>query len=70
MAVGLSDLDGISAAQQIMSAEPLPIVLLTSHHDAVTIQRATAAGIMAYLVKPLRAEELQPAIELALARFR
>lgn len=45
-------------------------MLLTSHHDAVTIQRATAAGIMAYLVKPLRAEELQPAIEMALARFR
>lgn len=70
MAVGLSDLDGISAAQQVMSAEPLPIVLLTSHHDAVTIRRAAAAGIMGYLVKPLRAEELQPAIELALAHFR
>ena len=70
MAVGLSDLDGISVAQQIMAAQPTPIILLTSHHDAKTIRRATAAGVMGYLVKPLRAEELSPTVELALAHFQ
>jgi len=70
MAVGLSDLDGISAAQQIMAAQPTPIILLTSHHDSKTIRRATAAGVMGYLVKPLRPEELRPSIELALAHFQ
>jgi AmiR/NasT family two-component response regulator len=70
MAVGLPDLDGINAARSIMEATPLPIVLLTSHHDAGTIERAKRAGVMGYLIKPLRERELHPAIELAISHFR
>jgi response regulator NasT len=69
MAVGLADLDGIEAAHEIMRASPLPIVLITSHADPSTVARATNAGVMSYLVKPLRVEELAPAIELAVSRF-
>lgn len=69
MAVGLPDMDGVIAAERIMEANPLPIVLLTSHYDAATIERAKGAGVMAYLLKPLREEELFPAIELAISRF-
>lgn len=69
MAVGLPDMDGISTAQKIMEANPLPIVLLTSHYDAETIERAKGTGVMAYLLKPLREEELLPTIELAISRF-
>ena len=69
MAVGLADLDGIRAARRIMQAHPRPVILLTSHFDAVTIERATRAGVMGYLVKPLRASELAPAIEMAIAHF-
>jgi len=69
MAVGLADMDGIRAARRIMQAHPLPVILLTSHFDAVTIERAKRAGIMGYLVKPLRGSELAPAIELAIAHF-
>jgi response regulator NasT len=70
MAVGLPDIDGIQAAQEIMNAKPLPVVIITSHHDAATIERAKSAGVMGYLVKPLRAAELRPAIELAISRFQ
>ena len=70
MAVGLFDLDGIDAARAIVRSNPLPIILLTSHFDAATIDRAKQAGVMAYLVKPLRTEELSPTIELAISRFR
>ena len=70
MAVGLPDQDGISVARKIMQATPLPIVLLTSHYDPETIDRAKRAGVMAYLIKPLREGELQPAIELAIAHFQ
>ena len=69
MAVGLADMDGIRAARRIMQSYPLPVILLTSHFDAVTIERAKRAGIMGYLVKPLRGSELAPAIELAVAHF-
>jgi len=69
MAVGLPGMDGIGAAQKIMEENPLPIVLLTSHYDAETIERAKEAGVMAYLIKPLREEELRPTMELAISRF-
>lgn len=69
MAVGLSDGDGIDSAREIMERWPMPIVLLTSHYDAETIDRAAKAGVMGYLVKPVRDEELSPAIELAISRF-
>ena len=69
MAVGLPDMDGIEAARQVMQFRTLPIVLLTSHSDAATVERAKQAGIMGYLVKPLRDAELTPTIELAITRF-
>ncbi len=69
LAVGLPEMDGVSAAAQIMEAQPLPIIILSSHLNPELIQRAKEAGVMAYLVKPLREEELLPAIELAVSRF-
>lgn len=69
MSVGLPDIDGIRAAQNIMEENPLPIVLLTSHSDTETMERAKEAGVMAYLLKPLREEELLPVTELAISRF-
>jgi len=70
MAVGLPDVDGIETSHDMMQAHPLPIILITSHYDSATIERAKRAGVMGYLVKPLRAEELSPAIELAITRFQ
>jgi AmiR/NasT family two-component response regulator len=69
IAVGLPDGDGIDAAAEIDRRSPCPVVVLTSHADQGVIERARRAGAMAYLVKPLRAEELAPAVELAIARF-
>ena len=70
LAVGLADGDGVDAAQEIMARAPCPVILLTSRTEATVIERARAAGVMAFLLKPLRPEELGPAIDLAVARFR
>ena len=69
IAVGLPDRDGIDAAAEIERRCPCPVVVLTSHADRGVIERARQAGAMAYLVKPLRSEELAPAVELAIARY-
>jgi response regulator NasT len=61
--------DGIEAAMEINRSNPTPIVLLTAGNDSETLKRAIGAGVMAYLVKPVRLEELAPAIELAISRF-
>lgn len=69
VAVGLPDGDGIAVAGEIV-AEHVPVVLFTSRTGDALVERARAAGVMAYLLKPLRAEELSPALDLAIARFR
>jgi len=70
MAVGLSDLDGIQAAGEILKNILLPVVLITSHYEASTVERATKSGVMALLLKPVREEAVSPAIELAISRFK
>lgn len=62
--------DGIEATSELQRSSPTPVVLLTASADAETVRRAAEAGVMAYLVKPVREEELAPAIELAIERFR
>lgn len=62
--------DGIEATAELQRCCPTPVVLLTASADAETIKRAAEAGVMAYLVKPVREEELAPAIELAIERFK
>jgi response regulator NasT len=68
-AVGLPDGDGTEAAAEVIARGFCPVVLFTSHTDDVLVERATAAGVMAYLLKPLRPAELAPALDLAVARW-
>jgi len=68
-AVGLPDGDGVAAAAAVTSANDCPVVLFTSHTRDELVARAQSAGVMAYLLKPLRPAELAPALDLAVARF-
>jgi two-component system, response regulator PdtaR len=69
LAVGLADGDGVAVAGEVTSAAGCPVVLFTSHTRDELVARAQAAGVMAFLLKPLRAAELAPALDLAVARF-
>ncbi len=60
--------DGIEAAAEINRLYQTPVVILTARDDEDTVKRAASAGVMGYLVKPVRLEELIPAIELAMSR--
>lgn len=68
--VSMPVLDGLSAAEQIRSADIAPVLMLTAFSQRDLVQRATEAGAMGYLVKPFSSEDLAPAIEVALARHR
>ena len=70
MDVKLPGMDGIEAAMAINKLKPTPVILLTAKKDEETIKRAADAGVMAYLVKPIREEDLLPTIELAISRFK
>ncbi len=67
--VKMPRLDGISAAEQIASARVAPVVMLTAFSQPGLVERARAAGAMAYLVKPFTKADLLPAIEIAMSRY-
>ena len=69
VAVGLPDGDGVETAAEITQDPGYPVVLLTSHTRDELVTRARDAGVMAYLLKPLRGAELAPTLDLAVARF-
>ena len=60
----------VELAEVLLTAVPCPLVLFTSELDDEVIRRAAAAGAMAFLMKPLRAAELSPTLDLAIARFK
>src|SRR5438105_6054196 len=62
--------DGLQAAAAISGERLAPVLMLTAYSEAPMIEEATRAGVLAYLVKPFRKQELQPAIEISLARYR
>ena len=62
--------DGLSAAEEIIAEGLAPVVMVTAFSQRETVQRATAAGVMGYLVKPFTRADLAPAIEIAVARWQ
>jgi two-component system, response regulator PdtaR len=69
MDIKMPDMDGIEAAQILTEERIAPVVLLSAYSQRDLVQRAREAGVVAYLIKPYREEELAPSIEVALARF-
>ena len=67
--VKMPRLDGISAAEQIAAGRLAPVVMLTAFSQRELVERARAAGAMAYLVKPFTKADLVPAVEMAMARY-
>jgi AmiR/NasT family two-component response regulator len=63
-------MNGLEAAAAICRDRIAPVLLLTAYSEAEMIEQATKAGVLAYLVKPFRKQELQPAIEIAISRYR
>lgn len=68
VAVGLPDGDGVAAAAEIVAAG-YPVVLFTGRRDHALVARAAEAGVIGWLGKPLRAEDVPPTLDLAVARF-
>jgi AmiR/NasT family two-component response regulator len=61
-------LDGISAAEKIISIAP--VLMLTAFSQRELVERARDAGVMAYVVKPFTIGDLVPAIEIAMSRHQ
>ena len=65
----MPDMDGIDAAALIYRNAAIPVILVSAYHDPEFVRRAEANHIMAYLVKPIKQADLEPAIAIATRRF-
>ncbi|MBD2036743.1 response regulator [Leptolyngbya sp. FACHB-321] len=62
------DKDGIETAALLSERYSIPIVFLTAHADAATIQQVKAVQPYGYIVKPFEIHNLSTAIEIALTK--
>lgn len=68
--VMMPNVDGLSAAREIVGDRLAAVVILTAYSQRELVEQARDAGAMSYLLKPFKREDLAPAIEIAVARFR
>jgi len=69
MDVKMPVMDGLAASAVIGREKLAPVLLLTAYSQQDIVKQATESGVFAYLVKPVREEELFPAMEIAIGRF-
>jgi DNA-binding LytR/AlgR family response regulator len=63
------EMNGITAAQEILKRHQIPVIFLTSNVDNATFQQAKTAKPYAFISKPFRKDDLSRAIEITLERI-
>jgi response regulator NasT len=65
----LAQLDGLAVARMLRDEDLLPVIMTTTHSSREMVMQAREAGVLGYLVKPLKADELMPIIEVTRVRW-
>ena len=66
----LDGADGIELAAELLKERRTPMIILSAYSEQQLIERAGAAGVFGYLIKPASVESLQAQIEVAVRRFQ
>ncbi|MDP2182030.1 MAG: response regulator [Actinomycetota bacterium] len=69
MDVEMPEMNGIDAARIIGEETLAPVVMVTAFSQTSYVESASAAGAMAYLVKPFTKHDIVPALSVAVSRF-
>ena len=69
LAPSLSGASEPALMPRITAGLDCPAVLFTRDTDRVVVRQANRAGVMGFMLKPLRPAEIGPTLDLALARF-
>jgi response regulator NasT len=67
--IHLPHLDGLKALAQIYQERIVAAVAITGDRDQDLVRRAVEEHVLAYLLKPVEAYQLGPALQVAWARF-
>lgn len=67
--IKMPDMDGLDAARAIWNQFSLPVIILSGFTEVELLERASAYHVMVFLVKPIKKDNLNPAIHVAMRRF-
>ncbi len=67
--IHLPHMNGLDALRQIYQTRIVAAVAITADRDKTLVKRALEEHVLAYLVKPVEADHLGPALQVAWARF-
>ena len=70
MDIKMPEMDGLTAAKVISDEKIAPVLLLTAYSQKEIVDKAKESGVLAYLVKPVKEENLFPTMEIAMSRFQ
>src|SRR4029077_20709758 len=63
-------LDGLEALRKIYDQQIIAAVAITADRDIELVRRAMEEHVLPYLVKPVQEHQLEPALQVAWARFQ
>jgi response regulator NasT len=69
MDIRLDGGDGITLAGELLKERRCPVIILSAYSDRELVDRASAAGVFGYLIKPVTPEALAAQIAVAVRRF-
>jgi response regulator NasT len=67
--IEMPELDGLAALHEICMTNPVPAIIVSANSDQEMLVRASRELVFAYLVKPIKMDDLQPAIWLTMQRY-
>lgn len=67
--IDLPEVDGLTALLQISEQITIPAIVVTKQNSLEAVEKALQDHVLAYLLEPLRTEEILPTIYLVLRRF-
>jgi response regulator NasT len=70
MDYAMPHVNGAEAARHIWERHRIPVVMISGYADTDAVQASGEAGAIGYLIKPVGATDLGPAIEIAIQRAR
>jgi len=68
--IKMPDMDGLEAVSQLRDEQPIPVILVSAYNEPEYVEAALQNHVLAYLIKPIKKEDLEPAIGLVVRRFK
>lgn len=68
MDINMPLIDGIEAIKRINDKFFIPSIIVSAYHDTELIERASAEGVLYYLVKPVDEKDLSIAIKISMSK--